>query len=263
MALVVIFKDQGQKMFDLTGKVALITGATSGIGQQQAIALSKAGARIVVVGRRADRLEETVASIQEYGGESAALKAELKLDGSLSRLARQAAEFFGSIDILFNTAGVNLRQHADDVTKESWKQTLDLNLGVPFFLAQQLVPEMRKKRWGRIINIASLQSTRAFRNGLAYGASKGGVSQLTRAMAEAWSVDGINCNAIAPGFFLTELTAKVFEDEATAQRLAESTAIGRNGRLDDLDGITVFLASHASDYITGQIISVDGGFTAK
>ncbi|MFK7857203.1 MAG: SDR family NAD(P)-dependent oxidoreductase [Granulosicoccus sp.] len=250
-------------MFDLTGKVALITGATSGIGQQQALALSKAGARIVAVGRRSDRLEATVASIKASGGEGAALQAELKLDGSLPEVARQAAEFFGSIDILFNTAGVNLREHADDVTEASWSQTLDLNLGVPFSLAQHLVPGMRTKRWGRIINIASLQSTRAFRNGIAYGASKGGVSQLTRAMAEAWSADGINCNAIAPGFFPTELTAKVFEDEAAAKHLAESTAIGRNGRLEDLDGITVFLASHASDYITGQVISVDGGFTAK
>lgn len=250
-------------MFDLTDKVALITGATSGIGQQQALALSKAGAKIVAVGRRADRLDATVASIKAAGGQGAVLQAELKLDDSLAGIAQQAGEFFGPIDILFNTAGVNLREHADDVTEDSWRQTLDLNLGVPFSLAQHLVPAMRKKRWGRIINIASLQSTRAFPNGIAYGASKGGVSQLTRAMAEAWSVDGINCNAIAPGFFPTELTAKVFEDEATAQRLAESTAIGRNGKLEDLDGITVFLASRASDYITGQVIAVDGGFTAK
>lgn len=250
-------------MFELTGKVALVTGATSGIGQQQALSLSRAGARIVAVGRRVDRLQQTVESIQAGGGECAALTAELLLDGSLADVAQQAATFFGSIDILFNTAGVNLRQHADDVTEDSWKQTLDLNLGVPFSLAQHLVPAMRTKRWGRIINIASLQSTRAFTNGIAYGASKGGVSQLTRAMAEAWSADGINCNAIAPGFFPTELTARVFEDEATAQRLAESTAIGRNGRLEDLDGITVFLASRASDYITGQVIAVDGGFTAK
>jgi len=250
-------------MFDLTGKVALITGATSGIGQQQAMALAGAGAKIVAIGRRVERLEETVASIKAGGGEGAALQAELMLDGSLSSVAQQAAQYFGPIDILFNTAGVNLRQHADDVTEDSWKQTLDLNLGVPFSLAQHLVPAMRQKRWGRIINIASLQSSRAFKNGIAYGASKGGVSQLTRAMAEAWSSDGINCNAIAPGFFPTELTAKVFEDEAAAQRLADSTAIGRNGRLEDLDGITVFLASGASDYITGQVIAVDGGFTAK
>ncbi|ASJ75258.1 SDR family NAD(P)-dependent oxidoreductase [Granulosicoccus antarcticus] len=250
-------------MVELTGKVALVTGATSGIGRQQALALSKAGAKVVVLGRRAEQLEETVACVRKAGGEVSALQGALAMDDNLANIASQAAEFYGDIDILFNTAGVNLRQHADDVTMDSWKTTLDLNLAVPFFLAQQLVPGMRKKGWGRIVNIASLQSTRAFANGIAYGASKGGISQLTRAMAEAWSADGINCNAIAPGFFPTELTARLFEDEATTQRLADSTAIGRNGKLDDLDGVTVFLASSASDYITGQTISVDGGFTAR
>lgn len=250
-------------MRDLEGKTALITGATSGIGRQQALALSAAGARVVVLGRRAEQLDDTVAAIAREGGEASALQGTLVLDDSLPELANRAAEFYGDIDILFNTAGVNLRQHADDVTMESWKTTLDLNLGVPFFLAQQLVPGMRKKGWGKIINIASLQSTRAFANGIAYGASKGGICQLTRAMAEAWSADGISCNAIAPGFFPTELTESLFKDNATSERLAASTAIGRNGKLEDLDGVTLFLASHASDYITGQTISVDGGFTAK
>lgn len=250
-------------MRDLEGKTALITGATSGIGRQQALALSAAGASVVVLGRRAEQLDDTVVAIAREGGEASALQGTLVLDDSLPELASRAAEFYGDIDILFNTAGVNLRQHADDVTMESWKTTLDLNLGVPFFLAQQLVPGMRKKGWGKIVNIASLQSTRAFANGIAYGASKGGICQLTRAMAEAWSADGIGCNAIAPGFFPTELTESLFKDNATSERLAASTAIGRNGKLEDLDGVTLFLASHASDYITGQTISVDGGFTAK
>jgi len=250
-------------VFDLSGKVALVTGATSGIGRQQAIALAKAGADIVALGRRTDRLDGTIAEIVKAGGQGKALCADLTLTDSLDDLAIQATKQFGSIDILCNTAGVNLRQHADDVTLDSWRQTLDLNLAIPFFLAQKLVPGMRDKGWGRIINIASLQSTRAFTNGIAYGASKGGISQLTRAMAEAWSGDGINCNSIAPGFFPTELTAPVFDDNATIKSLAAKTAIGRNGELEDLDGVTVFLASNASDYITGQTIAVDGGFTAK
>ncbi len=250
-------------MLDLSSKTALVTGATSGIGRQQAIALATAGANIVAVGRRADRLQETVDAVTKAGGKAVANASELALDGSLEELAENAVSQFGSIDILCNTAGVNLRQHADDVSYESWQQTLDLNLAIPFFLAQKLVPGMRENAWGRIINVASLQSTRAFANGLAYGASKGGISQLTRAMAEAWSADGINTNAIAPGFFPTELTAPVFDDVDTTTRLAASTAIGRNGELQDLDGITVFLASDASAYITGQVIGVDGGFTAK
>ena len=122
---------------------------------------------------------------------------------------------------------------------------------------------MASRGWGRIINIASLQSSRAFENGLAYGASKGGVAQLTRAMAEAWSRQGINTNAIAPGFFPTGLTAPVYQNPALIDKLAAQTAIGRNGELEDLDGITLFLASPASDYLTGQVIYLDGGFTAK
>ncbi len=141
--------------------------------------------------------------------------------------------------------------------------TLDLNLSTPFFLAQALVPAMKAKGWGRIVNFASLQSERAFTNGIAYGASKGGVAQLTRAMAEAWSGDGIMANALAPGFFPTELTGPVFDDAELAAANAAKTCIGRNGALDDLDGPTLFLCSSASNYVTGQVLYVDGGFTAK
>ena len=164
---------------------------------------------------------------------------------------------------MYKRQGVNLRQPADDITLESWDETLNLNLAVPFFLARELVPGMQAKAWGRIINIASLQSSRAFPNGLAYGASKGGIAQLTRAMAEAWSATGINCNAIAPGFFPTGLTAPVYQNPAMLDKLAAQTTIGRNGELSDIDGVTIFLAAAASDYITGQIIHLDGGFTAK
>lgn len=178
-------------------------------------------------------------------------------------VAEQVTASFGAPDILVNAAGINPRQPADSFTLEAWRLTLDLNLSAPFLLARALVPAMRAKGWGRIINIASLQSVRAFPNGMAYGASKGGVAQMTRAMAEAWSRDGVNCNALAPGFFPTDLTNAVFEDPAAAARNAAQTCIGRNGRLDDLVGPAVFLASPASDYVTGQVLFVDGGFTAK
>ena len=250
-------------LFDLSGKVALVTGASSGIGQRQAFALSEAGARVVVLGRRQQQLDQTVAQIEASGGIAAALAADLDKRENLAQIATQAALPFGDIDVLINAAGVNLRQPAADITFESWDQTINLNLAIPFFLARELLPAMCSRGWGRIINIASLQSSRAFANGLAYGASKGGVAQLTRAMAEAWSAEGINCNAIAPGFFPTGLTAPVYQNQAMLEKLAAQTAIGRNGELADLDGITVFLASAASDYITGQIIHLDGGFTAK
>lgn len=250
-------------LFSLEGKVALVTGATSGIGRRQALALATAGADVVISGRREAQLHQAVTEIEAVGGRAAALAADLGDRGAIADLAERAARPFGPVDILINAAGVNFRQPVDEITLESWDATLNLNLAVPFFLARALVPAMQAKGWGRILNIASLQSTRAFPNGLAYGASKGGITQLTRAMAEAWSRHGINCNAMAPGFFPTELTAPVYDSPDLLAKLSAQTAIGRNGELPDLDGLTVFLAAPASDYLTGQIIHLDGGFTAK
>ena len=248
---------------DLNNKVALITGASSGIGQQQAKALAAAGATVIAVGRRQQQLDKTVADISAAGGSGSALTADLSDRTAIPSVVQQALSLHGQIDILINAAGVNLRQDVNEITLESWDQTLNLNLSTPFFLARECVADMKKRNWGKILNIASLQSTRAFPNGLVYGASKGGIVQLTRAMAEAWSESGIGCNAIAPGFFPTELTAPVFGNAQAIEKLARQTAIGRNGELSDLDGVTVFLCSAASDYITGQTLNVDGGFTAK
>ncbi|MEM8700514.1 MAG: SDR family oxidoreductase, partial [Pseudomonadota bacterium] len=178
-------------------------------------------------------------------------------------VAADIAGPFGPPQILVHAAGINTREAADDVTPEGWDITLSLNLTVPFFLSKAFVPAMREKRWGRIVTFASLQTTRAFPGGIAYGASKGGIGQLTRAMAEAWSKDGINANAIGPGFFPTELTAAVFGDDERAKRNAAQTCIGRNGALEDMDGPLLFLCSDASAYVTGQVLMVDGGFTAK
>lgn len=250
-----------QDLFNLSPKVAVVTGASSGIGRAMAFHLAKAGAKVVLVARRLDRLKDAVHAISLFGGDAVALSADL--DGDCREIAGRMAEPFGSPDILVNGAGVNLRQPIHEIDLESWDRTLNLNLRSPFFLAREFVGGMKEKGWGRIINIASLQSARAFPDSVPYGASKGGICQLTRAMAEAWSKDGITCNSIAPGFFPTELTAKVFGDEGRAQSLAAQTAIGRNGTLDDFAGLSVFLASKASDYVTGQTIYLDGGFTAK
>ncbi|MCP3690176.1 MAG: SDR family oxidoreductase [Gammaproteobacteria bacterium] len=252
-----------QSLFDLSGKVALVTGASSGIGQRQALALAQAGANVVALGRREEHLNSTVELIESTGNRASALPADLASRSQLVEIATRAAKPFGDIDILINAAGINLRQPPAEITQESWDQTINLNLTVPFFLAREFIPCMQAKGWGRIINIASLQSSRAFANSAAYGASKGGISQLTRAMAEAWSSTGINSNAIAPGFFPTELTAPVYENPEILNKLSAQTAIGRNGELADLDGITIFLASEASSYISGQVIHLDGGFTAK
>jgi NAD(P)-dependent dehydrogenase (short-subunit alcohol dehydrogenase family) len=249
--------------FDLTGSVALVTGGGSGIGQRIAIALAGAGAAVVVAARRMEKLEETKAEIEAGGGKAACLQADLEDTDGLEDIAAKAAKPFGAPDILVNAAGVNFREAAADVTPDSWNRTLAINLTTPFFLARALVPGMKKKGRGRIVNIASLQTVRAMPGGIAYGASKGGVGQLTRAMTEEWSRFGITCNAIAPGFFPTELTAPVYEDQGRLEALAAQTAMGRNGELNDLDGLAVFLSAPASDYITGQTIFIDGGFTAK
>lgn len=252
-----------QPVFDLDGQVALVTGGSSGLGRAMAAALATAGARVVLAARRREALEESVAEIEAQGGQAAALVADLADPQALDEAAHRAAEPFGTVTILVNAAGVNLRQPIEEVDLDSWQLTLQLHLGTPFFLSRALVPGMREKGYGRIINLASLQSQRAFPNSAPYGAGKGGIVQLTRAMAEAWSRQGINANAIAPGFFPTELTAPVFDDPASADALAGRTAIGRNGTMADIAGPTVFLASPASGYVTGQTLYVDGGFTAK
>ncbi len=252
-----------QALFDLAGRVAAVTGGGSGIGREIALALAGAGAAVVVTGRREARLAEAVAAIEAQGDTAAAVVADVADYRSLPEPAAALAGPFGAPDILVNAAGVNLRQPAEAITPDDWDLTLAINLAAPFFLAKALVPAMQGKGWGRVLNIASLQSARAFRNGLAYGASKGGIAQLTRAMAEAWSGDGVTCNAIAPGFFPTELTAPVFADPEVSAGMAAQTAVGRNGRLEDLRGAAIFLAAPASDYITGQVLYVDGGFTAK
>ncbi|WP_371812131.1 SDR family NAD(P)-dependent oxidoreductase [Ruegeria sp. R13_0] len=240
--------------------MAVVTGASSGLGQQAATILAKSGAQVVGVARRADALASWA---DEMGGNVAVVAGDVADLENQPELVREIAAPFGAPDILVHAAGLNPRLPAEDLSPDIWNATLAVNLSAPFFLSQAFVPAMKAKGWGRILNFASLQSFRAFPNGLPYGASKGGVAQMTRAMAEAWSSAGINANAIGPGFFETELTAAVFADPERAERNAAQTCIGRNGALGDLDGPLLFLCSEASRYVTGQILMLDGGFTAK
>ncbi|WP_037308768.1 SDR family NAD(P)-dependent oxidoreductase [Ruegeria halocynthiae] len=252
--------DDPRALFDLTGRVACITGASSGLGRRAAVVLAAAGARVVGVARRAEALAELK---DEIGARADTVTADVADRSHIGALVNQVNSKFGPPDIVVHAAGVNTREAADDVTEQGWDATLALNLSAPFFLSQAMVPAMKERGWGRIVNFASLQTTRAFPGGIAYGATKAGIGQLTRAMAEAWSPHGITANAIGPGFFPTELTQAVFDDPERAARNAAQTCIRRNGRLEDIDGPILFLCSRASDYVTGQVLMVDGGFTAK
>lgn len=247
-------------LFSVAGRIACVTGASSGLGRMAALLLARSGAKVVAIARRQDALS---ALRDEAEGDVYPLAADLSAAMDWAHLAGQIAQPFGRPDILVNAAGINLRQQADAVTRDGWDKTIHLNLTAPFFLAQALVDGMKQSGRGRIVNFASLQSQRAFAGGMAYGASKGGVAQLTRAMAEAWSSHGVNANALAPGFFPTELTGPVFADEAVRSHHARQTCVGRNGEMADLHGPLLFLCSNASAYVTGQILYVDGGYTAK
>lgn len=251
---------EGHDLFDVKGRVACVTGASAGLGRHAALTLARAGAKVVGVARREAELQTLE---REGEGKIRGVVADLADREGLAALATEVTKPFGAPTILVHAAGINNREAADDATPEGWDITMNLNLAAPFFLSQALVPGMREAGWGRIVNFASLQTTRAFPNSIAYGTSKGGIGQLTRAMAQAWSADGITANAIGPGFFSTELTAVVFNDPERAARNAAQTCIGRNGELEDLDGPLLFLCSNASAYVTGQVLMLDGGYTAK
>ncbi|PWS34513.1 gluconate 5-dehydrogenase [Falsiroseomonas bella] len=246
--------------FSLEGRVALVTGGSSGIGLAIAEALHGAGASVVLCARRADALRQAAETLS---ARAAACLGDVADRAGLADLAARAAEPFGAPEIVVHAAGLNARQPWDQVDDAAWNAQIESMLAAPFFLSRALLPGMRAKGRGRVLNIASLQSTRAMPDSIPYGAAKGGVAQLTRAMAEAWGRYGITCNAIAPGFFPTALTAPVFADAERAARLAAQTCLGRNGRLEDLQGAAVFLASDAAAYVTGQVLAVDGGFLAK
>lgn len=250
-------------LFNLSGRTALVTGGNSGIGEAMATALGLAGAKVILVARRENRLKESVAKMKEKNIDAEMLPADLSSCENALACGRKALEYFGTIDILVNAAGVNLRQKFMDIIPETWLHQINLHLSVPFFMVQALAPAMAAKKWGRIINIASLQSYRAFADSAPYGAGKGGIIQLTRAIAQEWSAKGITCNAVGPGFFPTELTEPVFNNPELASKNAGQTCIGRNGELTDLYGTTIYLASEAASYITGQTLMVDGGFTAR
>lgn len=248
-------------LFSLTGRTAVVTGGSSGIGRQMARTLARAGASVVLVARRSELLRQAADELTAEGGSAAWLSGDLGDRAGIRQVADELSARHGTPDILVNAAGINLRPPLDELTEQDWDRTMAANLDAPFVLGQRFGPRMAAAGWGRIINIASQQSVRAFGNSGAYGVSKAAVSALTRSQAEAWSARGVCVNAIAPGFVHTPLTEAVFSDPQRARAMADRTMAGRNSELADFTGITAFLAGAAGAYVTGQTIFVDGGFS--
>ena len=249
-------------LFSLAGRVAVVTGGSSGIGQEMARALALAGARVVLVARDQVRLVVAADTLKAAGGaEVAWVSADLALRDEVARAASEAEAAFGPVDILVNCAGVNIRPPFSSLSVEDWDLTIAVNLTAPFLLGQRFGPLMAARGWGRIINVTSQQAERAFGSSSGYGPSKGGLASLTRSQSEAWAADGVCVNSVCPGFVATPLTQEVSSDPARSAALAARTHMGRNGEASDFAGVVVFLASTASDYVTGQTIYVDGGFS--
>jgi NAD(P)-dependent dehydrogenase (short-subunit alcohol dehydrogenase family) len=250
------------ELFSLDDRVAVVTGGSSGIGEAMASALALAGARVVLVARDPTRLSATCKSLREAGCAAAWVSADLSDREEVRRGASAAAAAFGEPDILVNCAGVNLRPPLASLSEEHWDLMVAVNMTAPFLLGQRFGPKMAARGWGRIINVTSQQAQRAFGYSGGYGAAKGGLASLTRSQSEAWAPSGVRVNSVCPGFVATALTREVASDPARSAALAARTHIGRNGEPSDFAGAAVFLASAASEYLTGQTIYVDGGFSA-
>jgi len=242
--------------------VAVVTGGSSGIGAAMAAALAQAGASVVLVARDAGRLDAAAAAMRGSGsGQVAWVSADLADRAEVARAADEAGAAFGPPDILVNCAGINLRPPLGSLTAADWDVTIAVNLTAPFLLGQRFGPPMADRGWGRIVNVTSQQAARAFGNSGGYGASKGGLAALTRSQSEAWAPAGVCCNSVCPGFVPTRLNAHVARDPERSAAMAARTMTGRNGAPEDFAGVAVFLASPASDYVTGQTLYVDGGFS--
>jgi 2-deoxy-D-gluconate 3-dehydrogenase len=248
--------------FRLDGKVALVTGASRGIGQASAVALAAAGANVAVLGN--SRLpEETRNAIEGLGRESIALQGDLTTEKFREEALARVFETWGRIDILLNNAGTQIRTPAVDFAPEDWDRVISVNLTSVFRMCQLAGRHMLKQGSGKIINIASVQS---FTGGLtipAYAASKGGVAQITKALANEWARHNVNVNAIAPGYILTDLTRPLFEDPIRSKEFMERIPVQRWGKPEDIGGTVVYLASQASDFVHGHILLVDGGWMAR
>lgn len=250
-----------ENLFDLSGKVAIVTGTSRGLGQYMGRALARAGADLVITSRSIDSLQPFCKEIEGLGRRALPLELDVRDYDSIQRMAAAAAAHYGKIDILVNNAGCNVRKPALDVTWDDWNTVLETNLRGTFFVSQAIARHMIARRYGRIINIGSVTSVFGYAGLGPYTASRGGTRQLTMSLADDWGPHGITVNCLAPGWFKTAQNAVMYEDAEWVAYLTDRIPLKRPGQPNDLDGAVVFLASDASEYITGQTLLVDGGIS--
>lgn len=248
-------------LFDLTGRVAVVTGASRGLGQYFGRALATAGADLIITSRSVDTLQPFEQEIAALGRKAVPLELDVRDPAGIKRFAEAAGKAFGKIDILVNNAGCNVRKPAVEVTWDDWNLVLDTNLRGSFFVAQAIARHMIPRRYGRIINIGSVTSVAGFAGLGPYCASRGGIKQLTMSLADDWGPHGITVNCLAPGWFKTAQNQVLYEDPEWVAYLVDRIPLKRPGQPNDLDGAIVFLASEASRYVTGQTLLVDGGIS--
>ena len=256
--------DQGIGLFNLHGRVALVTGGSKGLGLSMAEGLASAGATIVIVNRNKDEGVEAAKKIKNmFGVDVVALQADVSDEGQVNAMIKNAVEHFGQIDILINNAGISARGPIDQMALADFQQVLDVNVTGVWLCTKAVVPYMKKRQRGRIINIGSTLSIVGYPERSPYTASKGAVTQMTKGLALELAPWNITVNAICPGPFLTEMSKSSAKDPAVNDMIISSTALGRWGDLIEIQGIAIYLASDASSYMTGALMSVDGGWVAK
>jgi NAD(P)-dependent dehydrogenase (short-subunit alcohol dehydrogenase family) len=250
-----------QDLFDLSGKVAIVTGTSRGLGQYFGRALAKAGADLVITSRKLSSLTEFRKEIESLGRKALAVQVDVLSQSDIENMVRAAIKEYGKIDILVNNAGLNIRSPSADFSWEDWDTVIDTNLKGNFFCAQAVAKEMIKRNYGRIINLGSCTCVFGMEGIAPYTASRGGVLMMTKSLAAEWGKYGITVNVLAPGWFKTAQNAALYENKQWVENIKSRIPLNRPGLPNDLDGTVIFLASDASAYITGQIILVDGGFT--
>jgi NAD(P)-dependent dehydrogenase (short-subunit alcohol dehydrogenase family) len=256
-----VSNDTTNGLFDLTGRVAIVTGTSRGLGQYMARALAKAGADLVLTSRDRDRLLPFEKEVKALGRRAVSLELDVREQQSIERMVADAETAFGHLDILVNNAGCNVRKPALDVTWDDWNLILETNLRGSFFVAQAVARRMISRGYGRIINIGSVTSVAGYAGLGPYGASRGGIRQLTMSLADDWGKHGITVNCLAPGWFRTEQNKVLYENKEWVDYLVDRIPVKRPGQPEDLDGAVVFLASESSRYVTGQTLLVDGGIS--